>query len=95
MDWDKNGVVSAVEFKSYLANVKKGEEMTLDEALKAFREIDTNGSKNIEWEEFLVRKIRNFSTSSEDSYLLNNFNSNRMVDFQKAKKQNDGLYLNP
>ena len=74
MDWDKNGVVSAVEFKSYLANVKKGEEMTLDEALKAFREIDTNGSKNIEWEEFLVRKIGNFSTSSEDSYLLNNFN---------------------
>ena len=61
MDWDKNGVVSAVEFKSYLANVKKGEEMTLDEALQAFREIDTNGSKNIEWEEFLVRKAGNFS----------------------------------
>ena len=67
MDWDKNGVVSAVEFKSYLANVKKGEEMTLDEALKAFREIDTNGSKNIEWEEFLVRRIGNFNTSSQDS----------------------------
>ncbi len=25
MDWDKNGTVSPIEFKSYLANLKKGE----------------------------------------------------------------------
>ena len=54
MDWDKNGVVSAIEFKSYLASLKKGEEMTPEEAFNAFKEIDANGSKNIEWEEFLV-----------------------------------------
>ena len=60
MDWDKNGVVSAVEFKSYLSKLKKGEEMTGEEALQAFREIDTNGSKNIEWDEFLVRAFPDY-----------------------------------
>ena len=61
MDWDKNGVVSAIEFKSYLASLKKGEEMTPEEAFNAFKEIDTNGSKNIEWEEFLVRPALHYS----------------------------------
>ena len=61
MDWDKNGVVSAIEFKSYLASLKKGEEMTPEEAFNAFKEIDTNGSKNIEWEEFLVRPAPHYS----------------------------------
>jgi len=53
MDWDKNGMVSPIEFKSYLANLKKGEEINADEVYKAFNEIDADGSKNIQWEEFL------------------------------------------
>lgn len=53
MDWDKNGTVSPVEFKSYLQQLRKGEELDSDEVFKAFCQIDTDGSKQINWEEFL------------------------------------------
>jgi Ca2+-binding EF-hand superfamily protein len=55
MDWDKNGLVSPIEFKSYLANLKKGEELNTEEVYSAFQKIDRDGSKQIQWEEFLVR----------------------------------------
>ena len=54
MDWDKNGTVSCVEFKSYLAKLKKGESLDHDEVVKAFQQIDIDGSKQINWEEFFV-----------------------------------------
>ena len=54
MDWDKNGCVSFVEFKSYLSKLKKGEDFDHDEALAAFQNIDQDGSKTINWEEFYV-----------------------------------------
>ena len=54
MDWDKNGTISCVEFKSYLQQLKKGEELDHEEVVKAFSEIDTDGSKQINWEEFFV-----------------------------------------
>ena len=63
MDWDKNGVVSPIEFKSYLAGLKKGEAINSEEVYAAFKEIDTDGSKNIQWEEFLVRKTKATSTT--------------------------------
>jgi Ca2+-binding EF-hand superfamily protein len=56
MDWDKNGTVSPIEFKSYLANLKKGEELNSEEVYSAFEKIDTDGSRQIQWEEFLVHK---------------------------------------
>ena len=56
MDWDKNGVVSPIEFKSYLANLKKGEELNSEEVYSAFDKIDADGSKQIQWEEFLVSR---------------------------------------
>lgn len=31
MDWDKNGTISPIEFKSYLASLKKGEELNARE----------------------------------------------------------------
>lgn len=54
MDWDKNGYITPIEFKSYLASLKKGEEMSAEEVYDAFDQIDTDGSKQIQWEEFLV-----------------------------------------
>ena len=54
MDWDKNGCVSFVEFKSYLSKLKKGEDFDHDEALAAFQNIDQDGSKTINWDEFYV-----------------------------------------
>ena len=57
MDWDKNGVVSPIEFKSYLANLKKGEELNSEEVYSAFDKIDADGSKQIQWEEFLVSRV--------------------------------------
>jgi Ca2+-binding EF-hand superfamily protein len=54
MDWDKNGSISCVEFKSYLQTLKKGEDLNHDEVLKAFNQIDADGSKQINWEEFFV-----------------------------------------
>ena len=56
MDWDQNGYITPVEFKSYLEGLKKGEVIDTDEILASFNEIDTDGSKCIQWEEFLVRK---------------------------------------
>ena len=55
MDWDKNGYITPIEFKSYLAGLRKGEEIDNDEVYEAFEKIDKDGSKHIEWEEFLVR----------------------------------------
>ncbi len=50
----KNGTVSPIEFKSYLASLKKGEDLNSEEVYSAFEKIDTDGSKQIQWEEFLV-----------------------------------------
>ena len=55
MDWDKNGYITPIEFKSYLSSLKKGEEINSEEVYEAFDRIDTDGSKQIQWEEFLVR----------------------------------------
>ncbi len=57
MDWDKNGTISCVEFKSYLQQLKKGEELDHEEVTQAFSQIDTDGSKQINWEEFLVSQL--------------------------------------
>ena len=54
MDWDGNGFITPIEFKSYLSSLKKGEDISTEEVYQAFDKIDTNGSKVIEWEEFLV-----------------------------------------
>ena len=54
MDWDKNGYITPIEFKSYLSSLRKGEEISSEEVYEAFDKIDTDGSKVIEWEEFLV-----------------------------------------
>ena len=54
MDWDKNGSVSFVEFKSYLLKLKKGEAFDHQEALLAFKSIDSDGSKQLTWDEFFV-----------------------------------------
>ena len=58
MDWDKNGTISCVEFKSYLQKMSGGETY-LDhrEVVKAFNQIDQDGSKQVSWQEFYVRKI--------------------------------------
>ena len=56
MDWDKNGTISCVEFKSYLQKMNGGNDI-LDhrEVVQAFNQIDQDGSKQINWEEFYVR----------------------------------------
>ena len=54
MDWDKNGTISCIEFKSYLAKLKKGEELDHAECVEAFNAIDVDGSKQINWNEFFV-----------------------------------------
>ena len=59
MDWDKNGYVTPIEFKSYLSELRKGENISMDEVLKAFDVIDQDGSKQIQLDEFMVR-TRNF-----------------------------------
>ena len=38
MDWDKNGYVTPIEFKSYLAELKKGEDINPDEVYEAFEQ---------------------------------------------------------
>ena len=55
MDWDKNGLISPVEFKSYMQKLSKGEELSHDEVMTAFHSIDIDGSKNLNWKEFEVR----------------------------------------
>ena len=55
MDWDKNGYVTPIEFKSYLSELRKGENISMDEVLKAFDVIDQDGSKQIQLDEFMVR----------------------------------------
>ena len=57
MDWDKNGYITPIEFKSYLQSLKKGEDMDMDEVYEAFDRMDKDGSKQIQWEEFLVRAV--------------------------------------
>ncbi len=54
MDWDKNGYITPIEFKSYLSSLKKGEEMDTAEVYEAFDRLDIEGTKQIRWEEFLV-----------------------------------------
>ena len=58
MDWDKNGTISCVEFKSYLQKMNGGNDI-LDhrEVVQAFNQIDQDGSKQINWEEFYVREV--------------------------------------
>ncbi len=41
MDWDKNGYVTPIEFKSYLAELKKGEDINPDEVYEAFEQART------------------------------------------------------
>ena len=55
MDWDKNGTISCVEFKSYLQKMNGGNDI-LDhrDVVQAFNQIDQDGSKQINWEEFYV-----------------------------------------
>ena len=55
MDWDKNGTISCIEFKTYLAKLKKGEELDHEDVVSAFNAIDIDGSKQINWTEFFVR----------------------------------------
>lgn len=57
MDWDKNGYITPIEFRSYLEALKKGEEISQEEVIKAFNSIDKDGSKQIHWNEFLVREL--------------------------------------
>ena len=54
MDWDRNGTISRSEFKSYLQEMKKGEEINMDEVLKAFKNMDKNNDNQISWDEFYV-----------------------------------------
>ena len=55
MDWDKNGYITPIEFKSYMSELKKGEDINVAEVYEAFDKIDTDGSKHIHWHEFHVR----------------------------------------
>jgi len=34
MDWDKNGYVTPLEFKSYMAELKKGEDINTEDVYK-------------------------------------------------------------
>merc|ERR1712062_843732 len=78
MDWDKNGSVSFIEFKSYLSKLKKGEDFDHSEALAAFQSIDQDGSRQVSWEEFfdaMTQVAANKNTSSmNDDELTKVFN---------------------
>ena len=54
MDWDRNGTISRTEFKSYLQEMKKGEEINMEEVLTAFKNMDKNKDNQISWDEFYV-----------------------------------------
>ena len=56
MDWDRNGSISRTEFKSYLQEMKKGEEVDIDEVHKAFKHMDKNQDNQISWDEFYVSR---------------------------------------
>eukprot|EP00093_Oithona_nana_P010280 10280.XXX_586375_584334_1 [CDS] Oithona nana genome sequencing. len=95
MDWDKNGSVSFVEFKSYLAKLKKGEDFDHGEALAAFQSIDEDGSRQLTWEEFfnaMTQVAANQNTSSmNDDELTKVFNEidddgNGYITPREAKK---------
>jgi len=58
MDWDKNGEISKIEFKSYLAKLEKGENLNAEAVYKAFEEMDLDCSKSLDWTEF-VNGMRN------------------------------------
>ena len=64
MDWDKNGTISCIEFKSYLAKLKKGEDLDHAECVEAFNAIDVDGSKQINWSEFFVSTFLGDESSS-------------------------------
>ena len=54
MDWDRNGTISRTEFKSYLQEMKKGEEINMEEVMRAFKNMDKNQDNQISWDEFYV-----------------------------------------
>ena len=56
MDWDRNGSISRTEFKSYLQEMKKGEEINMEEVLEAFKNMDKNHDNQISWDEFYVSR---------------------------------------
>jgi len=58
MDWDKNGTISCIEFKSYLVKLKKGEDIDHSECVEAFNAIDVDGSKQINWNEFFESMMK-------------------------------------
>ena len=64
MDWDKNGTISCIEFKSYLAKLKKGEDLDHEDVVEAFNAIDVDGSKQINWSEFFVSTFLTLFTYS-------------------------------
>ena len=58
MDWDKNGTISCVEFKSYLQRMSGGDDiLNHEDVVTAFKQIDVDGSKAINWEEFYVSTV--------------------------------------
>ena len=69
MDWDKNGTISCIEFKSYLAKLKKGEELDHAECVEAFNAIDVDGSKQINWNEFFVSGLTSVRHSKVEKVL--------------------------
>jgi len=62
MDWDKNGEISKIEFKSYLAKLEKGENLDAEAVYKAFEEMDIDCSKSLDWSEF-VTGMQNMSAA--------------------------------
>jgi len=53
MDWDNNGEISRIEFKSYLAKLEKGENLDADAVYRAFDKMDIDSSKSLDWVEFM------------------------------------------
>ena len=82
MDWDKNGTISCIEFKSYLAKLKKGEELDHAECVEAFNAIDVDGSKQINWNEFFVSSICLIGSNTGSPFLQRKVSSsNSSLDF--------------
>ena len=87
MDWDKNGYITPIEFKSYLQSLKKGEDMDMDEVYEAFDRMDKDGSKQIQWEEFLVRALFMI-----DCYFLFIFTEHATFNLQIPKLTQNGKH---
>jgi Ca2+-binding EF-hand superfamily protein len=54
MDWDRSGTISRSEFRSYLEELKKGEDISIEDVMEAFKNMDKDGNNMIHWEEFYV-----------------------------------------